>query len=133
MSDVNQFVLIGKNMSGRGVRFLPLLPPEHSKVMLDAAKQMGPESTVIELKSTEWTMGVRRMILAVTKETGLVDPLANGATWRKLNAAQIDEEYDTLFNSKDDAVLKGIYRDYHEVSADEIDTLRGKVIAVSEA
>ncbi len=127
--DVFQLLLDGKHCSGRGVRFRELPSSEHDQLQLDAAKQIGPEGTMLELRKIEHRMGVRRMVVGVTKQTGLKD--LTGANWDKVSAADVDQNWETYFNSKDDAFLLELYRSYHEITLAEVEDLAGKVTSVS--
>ena len=132
--EVNEIVLNAKFCSGRGVRFKVLDPYEHDAITLDAAKVVGMEGTMIELRKLEWKMGVKRMIVAVTKDGGYKDTddlISKEAAWRKMTVKDLDEEYNKLFTAKDDQFLCAMFRQYHEVSEDELQAISGKARTVS--
>ncbi len=131
-----QAVIIAKNCCGRGVRYRQLDPFEHDQVLTDAAKVVGPEATMIELRKQELSMGTRRMICAVTKSGGYAKPddvLALPETeWKKMSQKDLDEDFTKLFNAKDYNVLRRIYMELHEVSDDDVLAISGKALTVSE-
>ncbi len=118
--------------SGRGIRFAELNPAERDKVLLDAAKFIGPEATFMELRSVEHRLGIKAMIKGVTEQDGLADDdlLKSETKWKKLSPSDLDEKYDDWFTAKDHAVLSAIYRRYHEVDSNEMDLILGKAIPV---
>ncbi len=130
MSEVFQVLLSGKRCSGRGVRFKELTAPDHDQLTLDAAKQLGPEGTMLELRKIESRMGVRSMIVGVTRQSGLKD--LNAATWDKVTTADVEARWTEFFTAKDDAVLLDLFRSFHEVSQSEMEDISKTVIAVSE-
>lgn len=129
-----QLALYLPNCSGKGVRFKVLGPTEHEKLSIDAAKNVGSEATMLELKKLEWSMGVRRMITEVTVGTGyrsqdaLLDPEVK---WKKVTTQDLDANYEEWFTAKDHAVLCEQFRTHHEVSMDELKAISGKVLEVS--
>jgi hypothetical protein len=129
---MNQIHLNGKQCSGRGVRFKSLPPDESDKISADAAKLIGSEGTFVELKKTEWRMGVRKMIREVTVEGGLKTCMGDDVKWQKVTPMSLDSDFDKLFTSKDAALLAAVYREYHEVNEKDIEDIVGKALAVSE-
>lgn len=130
MSDLNQVLLSAKRCSGRGVRFRELNAVEHDTLSLDAAKQLGPEGTMLELRKIEHRMGVRMMIVAVTKQNGL--KTLDGATWDKVTIADVEAKWSEYFTAKDDAILLDLFRTYHEVNGVEMEEIGKTVSAVTE-
>lgn len=96
---------------------------------------MGAEGSFIELRTTEQLLGVKAMLVAVTERAGLKDEdLLDPATkWKMLTAVEIDDKYDSTFSSKDHQALAALYRELHEVSAAEVESIVGKLLPVSEA
>lgn len=127
-----QVHLAGKGCSNRGVRFKTLSPDEVEKVNVDAAKLVGTEATIVELKKRVWAMGVRRMVQEYSdpalSEEGLQ---AKGIKWKKTSVQELDEKIATIFEAKDCAYLEALYRQYHEITEPELQALSGKVLAVS--
>lgn len=129
MSDSFQVLLGGKRCSGRGVRFRELSSPEHDQLTLDAAKLLGPEGTMLELRKIESRMGVRSMIVEVTRQSGLKN--LTEATWDKVTTADVEARWSELFTAKDDAVLLDLFRSFHEVTQAEMEDISKTVVAVS--
>lgn len=127
-----QFHLNAPACSGRGVRIKLLSPDETNQLMLDAAKILGSEGTMVELKKLEWSMGVRQMICSVTVQKGLKDVMGEDVSWKDYDRQLMDQEYKKLFGPKDDAILQALYRQYHEVSQAEVDAIAGKALPVLE-
>ncbi len=111
------------------MRFEPLGSTEHDQLQLDAAKTLGPEGTMLELRKTEKRMGVRRMIVGVSKQTGLKS--LTDATWDNVSGQDLDNNWDKYFNAKDDAVLLGLYSEYHELTNEDLDSVVKNVQSVS--
>ncbi len=127
-----QILLDAPNCCGRGVQFKLLTPSEIGKVSQNAAKIVGTDATIIDLKKMEWLLGVKAMLCAVTVAKGLKTIVGKDIKWKELNAMDIDMEYDKLFGGKDSQVLEAVYRQYHEVSQSEVDAIVGKALPVSE-
>lgn len=124
-----QIHLNGKHCCKRGVRFKTLSPSEIDKITLDAAKVIGPEGTMIELRKAEWLMGVKHMLTHVSDPC---DDLAT-AKFRKVTMQDLDgDNYDDLFTPRDHNLLVQLYREYHEVTQEEVDKIMGKALPVSE-
>jgi len=124
-----QIHLNGKHCCQRGVRFKTLGPSDIDKITLDAAKVIGPEGTMIELRKAEWLMGVKQML------THISDPCTDieTAKFRKVTMQDLDgENYDGLFGSRDHSFLVQLYREYHEVTQEDVDKIMGKALPVSE-
>lgn len=132
MSQIKQIHLSAKGCSGRGVRFRLLAPTEVDTATIDAAKQLGPEGTLAELRILEGREALKRMIVAYT-EPGLSAEAVLSATWIKALPEVLETDYGRIFPAKDDKVLYGIYKRFHEVSADDIDQIVGKALDVAEA
>lgn len=121
--------------SGRAIKFEPLKPSEIDALMLEAAKAIGPEGTMIELRKMQVKNGILNMVKEVTVEAGLYkDGQANqpDTKWKKYTYQTLEAEYDTLFTSRDHAILEGLYHSYHEVNGDELQAIMGNAVMVSE-
>ncbi len=84
---------------------------------------------MLELRKIETRMGVRSMIVGVTRQSGLKD--LTGATWDKVTTADVEARWSELFTAKDDAVLLNLFQSFHEVSQAEMEDISGKVQTVS--
>jgi hypothetical protein len=128
-----QLAICLPNCSGRGIRFKALGPSDHEKLSLDAAILVGGDATMLTLKRTEWAMGVKRMLTEVTVEGGYNQETLLGpdVKWKKVTLQDVDGSYDKWFNAKDHGVLTELFRQYHEVSMDDLKAISGKVLAVS--
>ena len=124
-----QYHLKGKGFSGRAVRVRVLDPDEVSENLLAAAKLVGPQASIIELKKVEWRNGIKRMIQEISDPC--VDPMSPDMKWKKNTAGMLDD-MGAIFTSKDVLALEAIYRDYHEVIPDEVEAIAGKAVPVSE-
>ena len=126
----HQVLLDGKQCSGRGVRFRTLDPVEHEQVMITAGRAIDENASMLELRKVEWRIGVRRMLTAVTKQDGLTEASLATAEWQPVTEQALDGSYVQLFTAKDNAVLTALYRQYHEISETELDSIAKKVLRV---
>lgn len=129
------FVLLhlkGLHCSGRAVKFQPLDPDERDAILLLAAKEVGADGTMIDLKRMEWKYGVHKMIKQVSVEPVDGDPNDPSVKWKKHTPETMDQEYSKLFTAKDHALLTAAFRVYHEVSDQEVNAIVGKALTVSE-
>ena len=92
-----------------------------------AAKLMGKSAEFFEIKKTEWRNGVKKFLVAVSEPTD--DPMT--ATFKKVDHSTLDELYPKIFTAKDAQILEGLYRDFHEVSSDDLEAIVGKALPVS--
>lgn len=123
-----QIHLNAKKCSKRAVRFKVLSPAEAGSLMDQAAKIVGPQGTMIELRRTQWSLCVQAMLTEYTDPTD--EPM--GAKWFKASTQQMAADYDKLFTAKDDQILISMYREYHEVDQEEIDSISGKALTVAD-
>jgi hypothetical protein len=128
---MHQVFLDGKNCSGRGVRFRDLDPTEVEQITIDAGKGLTTDASMLELRKTEWRLGSRRMITAVTEGKALKEADLPTAKWIDVNEQYLDAHYTSLFTAKDNALLTALYREYHEINEDELDAISKKVLTVS--
>lgn len=126
---MDQYHLTGKRHSRRAVRVEELDDITHADNLAAAAKTLGPEASIIELKKMEWRMGLRMFIREISDPCD--DPFDPGVKWKKLTVADFEDGMAKFFTTKDVAVLEAMYRDYHEIAADEIETIMGKGMSVS--
>jgi len=121
--------LKGKGFSGRAVRVRELDPLDVEKNLTAAAKTVGANATVIELKKTEWRNGVKLMIAELSEPCE--DPLAANVKWKKVDLATL-EDLGSLFKVKDVLALEQIYRESYEVTQTDLDAITGKALPVAE-
>lgn len=132
MSDFELVHLNSLRCSGRAVRFVPLDPAELEEVQMLASKEIDERSSFIDLKRAEWKYGVAQMIKEVSVQADpSMDPNGADIKWRKVTPAILDSEYKSLFTAKDHQLLVVLYRQYHDVSDEEIKAIAGKVQTVS--
>lgn len=125
---MKQFHLNAKNCSGRGVRVEFLDPSQCESLLVANAKLLGPEGTMVDLQVAAQRDGVRLMIREVTVDAGLSE--LGGAKWKSVSLADKPEEYKSYFNAKDDKILTRLYREFHEVTEDEVAAISGKALEV---
>jgi len=125
-----QFHLLGRGFSGRGIRVTPLDPAVAESNLLAAAKMAGAEATGLEIKKTEWRIGIKQFITEFSDSCA--DCLAADVKWRKPKPGELDD-LGVYFTPKDVQALESIFRDYHEVMPSEIESIVGKAIDLSEA
>lgn len=123
-----QYHLKGKGFSGRAVRVRTVDPIEVEDNLKGAAKLVGMDATVLELKKTEWRMGSKLMLVEVSEPCE--DPMAEGVKWRKVTP-DILEDFGAYFTPKDAQVLEALYRDANELLPSELDAIVGKALPVS--
>jgi len=114
------------------VRFQPLGPDDRDDILVQAAKAIGMDGTMMDLKRMEWKLGVLAMVKQVSVDP-CVEPNAAGVKWKTYTAQSLDAVYAELFTSKDHSALMAMFKLYHEVSDQEINSIVGKVQTVSEA
>lgn len=132
MSDFELAHLNARMCSGRAIRFMPLNPNEYEGVQILASKEIDAKSSIIDLKRLEWKYGVQQMIKEVSTTADVVmDPNGPDVKWRKVTPQILEEEYSKLFNAKDHNVLVALYRQYHDVSEEELKLISGNVRTVS--
>lgn len=125
---LTQIHLKGKRFSGRGVKLRALDPLECEDVFTSAAKVAGKEATFIELHAIASRNGVKRFVAEITEP---VDTIDEKTKWKKVSMEYMDEHFQTVFTPKDIVVLEKMYRDFHDVSQDEVDAIVGKAIPVA--
>lgn len=123
-----QYHLKGRGFSGRAVRVRTLDPIEVEDNLKHAAKLVGMDATVLELKKTEWRMGSKLMLVEFTEPCE--DPLAPEVKWSKVGPSVLDD-FGAYFTPKDVQALEAIYRDANELLPSELDAITGKAIPVS--
>jgi hypothetical protein len=132
MAEYIQFALPNRppQHSGRGVRFVLLSPADRDQALVSAALLSGDDKT--KLAIFRQREGVRRMLRAVTKKTGVTDEelLDPGTEWISVSHQKLEEDYDKLFTTRDDEILSWIYREYHEPNQKDVDAIAKKVRTV---
>ena len=116
-----------KHMSRRGVRLRLLTYAETQKCENSAASLVG-DGTFAEFRNAVFHEGVLRMISAVTEP---VDEITEKTKWTPVTFQQLsdpmgDLSANKLFGARDLNLLEALYRDYHEVTQDEVDIVVGK-------
>ena len=133
MADQIEFCLPSRapQHSGRGVRFELLSPTERDAALVTAAMLAGDDR--VKLALLRQREGVKRMLRAVTKKTGLSDAdlLDPQTEWTPVSHALLESDYDKLFTTRDDEVLAWFYREYHEPSAKDVEAIAKKTRMVS--
>ncbi len=135
-----QFLLSGKNSSGRGVRMRILGPNETDEASIAAARIVGKDAINIEYGVAQVREMAERCLVAVTKPYGIKsdDELRSlpESAWEKLTPERLnmpgDWQYTHLFTAKDDGVICGIIKRMHTPTSEEIDAILGKALMVSE-
>lgn len=123
-----QIHLKGSNSSGCGVRYRELSAPECDGLTRLALAEVGMEASMIDLRKAERREGAKAMIVAVT-DPGLTS--LDGAKWRTLTREQVEDEFNKLFNAKDQKFLCAVYEKLHEVSVVEVEEIMGKALPVT--
>lgn len=123
-----QYHLKGRHYSGRAVRVSPLDGVASDQALLNAAKVAGKEASVFEVTKLQYTMGLRQFIKEVSGPCE--DPMAEGVKWKKVTPEDLDNLAD-FFTAKDTMALEAIYRDFHEVTKQELDDIVGKAVPLS--
>lgn len=126
---IQQIHLIGKYHSKRVVQVRMLDSFEVEDNLTSAAKMLGKGVEYFEVKKAEWRNGVKKFIVAYSAP---MDKAEGDIKFTKADQGTMDGEYTKLFTSKDTQVLEGVYRDFHEVSQEDIDAIMGKALPVSE-
>jgi hypothetical protein len=131
---MRQILLNAKNCSGRGVRLELLSLADRNQIREEAAKDMTPESTLMEWENRQADMGVRAMVVAITDRTGFktkAELLAEGVVWKKVSPEDLADKADTFFNPKDLAVLSATFRKLHDVTEKEVEDILGEALDVT--
>lgn len=119
--------LKGKGFSGRGVQYKALSSTEIDHIELLAAKGLEKDASVVEYQSAVTRQGVIAMVEQVT-DAGLED--IGGASWRKVEAAQLDVKWDAYFTAKDTSVLRSLFNSEHGTSKAEVEAILGGKVEV---
>lgn len=127
---ITQYHLNGKRMSGRAVRVKPVDPAQAEHNLANAAKLVGKEATMLELKKVEWRNGVKSFVVEYSDPCK--DPMTlTDKQWHKVSVGTFDD-LGKFFTAKDMAFLEHLYREEHEINQDEVDAIAGKALPVSE-
>lgn len=133
---MRQILLNAKNCGGRGVRLRLLTTPERRAIFESAAKDVGQEGTVAQLRAIEDRDGVCAMVAEITVKDGYkkcADLVAADVVWRKMTMAAMTDEHTSLFGSKDFGALVAIFHAIHDVKESEVDDILGEAQEVAEA
>lgn len=90
---------------------------------------MGADAIYPELKKREWAIGIKQFIREMSEPC--TDPLDPKVKWKKMDVSCYDEGLAKYFTVKDVLTIEAIYREYHDVTKDELDAITGKAIQVS--
>lgn len=118
-------------MSGRAVRVESLDDISVANYQSAAAKQLSGDFTYGEFKEKECTLGLKEFIKEISEPC--TDPLDPKVKWTKVNLTHFEEGFSKYFTTKDMQVLKALYREFHDLSKDELDAITGKAIPVAES
>ena len=126
---MEEYHLKGKRMSGRAVHVEAMGPSDVENNLTAAAKLVGKEAPILELKKTEWRNGVKLFVRSFSDPCE--DPRAlEPKQWKKVTPGMLDD-MGAYFTSKDIQVLEALFRDYHEVNPDELEAIVGKAVPVA--
>lgn len=120
-------------MSNRVVRYRVIDALKVQKLEADAAKMVGPEATIGELRTMQLLYGVYEMVYQVsdpTDEPGKLDPKKG---WKDVTSTDFITPGNPLygpkvFTAKDLGLLKQEYRKHHELPQMEYELLSGKAL-----
>jgi hypothetical protein len=128
---ISQLHLAGENHSWRGVRIRDLTTPQRRKVENDAAKLVGQDGSLMELRNETLAQALLLMVVEVTADP--VETLNGQAKWVKTPLASLSQpgEWDRLFTARDTQALERIYNQRHEMSLTEVELLSGKLLPVA--
>ncbi len=134
---MKQIVLNAQQCSGRGVRLKVLGLGARAAITEAAAKELGPEGTMMQLRQREAVDGVCAMVVGVTEKTGFktkADLVAAGdaAGWKKVTFAELVDDSAKYFGAKDMAALANVFRKLHDVTEQEVDDILGEALDVTE-
>lgn len=130
--------LIARGCSGRAVTIQNLTPREKDAALLEAAKEVGPSASQVELTVMASQVQIKMMILEVTEDVSLKDDfrIDPKTKWKKVTREMLDGEgpygYNTLFSAKDDGILSTISRQSCEPTLKEIEAIANNAIPLAE-
>lgn len=129
---MKQLLLKGEGCSGRGVRVEVLTTAAREAIFESAAKDVGPEATMLDLRRREDRSGICAFVVAVSEKTGFKtkDELV-GAAWKNVSAEHLEGKLGDYFTTKDVAALITIFRKLHDVTQKEIDDILGEALDVA--
>jgi len=131
--------------SGRLVRLRELNPDEVDEVTAVVADTITGQTSLVTFQKEISKLGVKRMIVEVSKKKGLAEvsarPAREGVPAREAYDPRLDpkvewtqfdaEHYKKLFSARDHEALLQIYSMLHEVSRTEAAMIWGKSIPVA--
>jgi hypothetical protein len=132
---MKQILLKGEGHSGRGVRYEVLTNDQRDSLWESAAKDVGPEATLLELRRREDRSAVCAFVVEVTEKAGYTkkSDLFGEGLWKKVSADHLDAELSKYFTVKDVAALITIFRKLHDVTQKEIEDIMGEAQDVTSA
>lgn len=128
---MEQYHLSGPRNSGRAVRVESLDYIAVSKNLDEAVKFVSENSTYGQLKKKEWMLGIAQFVKEVSDPCK--DPFDPSVKWRKVTVADFEEGFSAFFNAKDMMMLEALYREYHDLTKEELDAITGKGKPVASA
>lgn len=118
-----------KRFSQRAVKVASLDDTQVALNLTNVAKKMNEETTMVELRKAEIREGLKFFVREISEPTD--NPLAKDLKWTKVNALTFEEGFGTFFTPKDIQTLEAMYREYHDVTKAELDTIMGKGLVVA--
>lgn len=132
---IQVFFLGAPGCSKRAVKIRELSAQEMDQCRIDSAKMVGSDATNAEYGIGQQREMNHRAIVSVSKSTLASQNEAVSTEWTPLTPALLAEgslAYDKLFTAKDDSILSAIVKKMHIASMEEIDSIVGKALMVSE-
>lgn len=118
--------------SNRAVRFRTLDPDELDAIQLDAARASGEEAKGAEIYTLALSYCLWTMVCEYSEPTDT--PLDKKTKWTAAKFAGFfagSPKWSSIFTAKDTALLRAVYRKWHEVPTAQIEMLAGKALAVA--
>ena len=132
---IQVFHLSAPGCSKRAVKIRELTSSEVDQCRIDSAKMLGADSTNAEYGIGQQREMNHRAIVAVSKTPLTSQNEVVSTEWTPLTPLLLAEgacSYDKIFTAKDDSILSAIIKKMHVASMDDIDSIVGKALTVSE-
>ena len=136
-SDAFQVLLNRKNCSGRGVRLKAVGPNAVQAAQIDTGKLVDEKATNAEYGALLHRELLKRSLVAVTEQSGLTtqDELLKvpPAGWKSHTIGEYEVgKLDELFTARDYTILIAIVRQIYDASQEDVDSIMGGALPVSE-
>lgn len=136
-SDAFQILLNRKNCSGRGVRLKAVGPSSMEAAQIDTAKLVDEKATNAEYSALLNRELLKRSIVSVTEASGLktqAELLKVAPTsWKSHTIGEYEiGKLDELFTARDYTILIAIMRQIYDASQEDVDSIMGGALPVSE-